>query len=147
MEHGRKFVKNRKQLRMDLTITLPGLVGLSDMLDVAESLDVELLAKRVFGFSSENVWSPMCLPRKILDNTVDDFIKENRHRLSKHVYFYAALKDLKEKPTYEEMFPNEYTQGLKRGKERVKQLDEIRNTNIEDVFQKDKRILEWWKSI
>ena len=147
MEHGRKFVKNRKQLRMDLTITLPGLVGLSDMLDVAESLDVELLAKRVFGFSSENVWSPMCLPRKILDNTVDDFIKQNKHRLSKHVYFYAALKDLKEKPTYEEMFPNEYKQGLKRGKERVKKLDEIRNTNIEDVFQKDKRILEWWKSI
>ena len=45
------------------------------------------------------------------------------------------------------MFPNEYKQGLKRGKERVKKLDEIRNTNIEDVFQKDKRILEWWKSI
>ena len=57
------------------------------------------------------------------------------------------MKDLKEKPTYEEMFPNEYKQGLKRGKERVKKLDEIRNTNIEDVFQKDKRILEWWKSI
>ena len=107
MQYGRKFVKYRKQLRMDLTMTLPGMVGLKELLDIAEELDVDLLAKRVFGFSASNVWSPMCLPRKLLNDIVDEFIDANKNRLTKHIYFYTALKDLKEKPAYEELFPTE----------------------------------------
>ena len=147
MEHGRKFIKNRKQLRMDLTMTMPGMLGLQDMLETAEYLDVDLLAKRVFGFSPDNIWSPMCLPRKLLNDLVDEFIEKNKNRLSKHVYFYSALKDLKEKPTYDETYKEQYQAGLKKGKERVLKLDAIRGTNIEDILKKDERILEWWKSI
>ena len=36
---------------------------------------------------------------------------------------------------------------VEKGKERVIKLDKIRNTNIENILQKDKRILEWWKNI
>ena len=147
MEHGRKFVKNRKQLRMDLTMTMPGMVGLKEMLDTAEHLDIDLLAKRVFGFSPDNIWSPMCLPRELLNTIVDEFIEANKKRLSKHIYFYSALKDLKEKPTYDEMFKEDYYIGLKKGKERVLELDKIRNTSIENILKKDPRVLEWWKGI
>ena len=147
MQYGRKFVKYRKQLRMDLTMTLPGMVGLKELLDIAEELDVDLLAKRVFGFSASNVWSPMCLPRKLLNDIVDEFIDANKNRLTNHIYFYTALKDLKEKPSYEELFPTGYKEGLKKGKKRIIELDKIRNTNIENILQKDKRILEWWKNI
>ena len=42
----------------------------------------------------------------------------------------GILKDLKEKPTYEEMFPKEWQEGLKRGKTRVEYLDKIRKTDI-----------------
>lgn len=147
MEYGRKFVKNRKQLRMDLTMTMPGMVGLQDMLDTAEYLNVDLLAKRVFGFSPDNIWSPMCLPRKLLNDIVDDFIEKNKDKLSKHVYFYSALKDLKEKPTYGETYKDQYSQGLKKGKERVLKLDIIRGTDIEAILSKDKRVLEWWNDI
>jgi len=147
MEHGRKFVKNRKQLRMDLTMTMPGMVGLQDMLDTAEYLNVDLLAKRVFGFSPDNIWSPMCLPRKLLNDIVDDFIEKNKNKLLKHVYFYSALKDLKEKPTYDETYKDRYLEGLKKGKERVLKLDTIRGTNIESILSKNKKVLEWWKNI
>jgi len=147
MEHGRKFVKNRKQLRMDLTMTMPGMVGLQEMLETAEHLDVDLLAKRVFGFSPDNIWSPMCLPRKLLNDIVDKFIEKNKKKLSRHVYFYSALRDLKEKPTYDETYKEQYLEGLKKGKQRVLKLDAIRGTNIEDILKKDERILEWWKSI
>jgi organic radical activating enzyme len=147
MEHGRKFVKNKKQLRMDLTMTMPGLVGLEEMLETAEYLDVDLLAKRVFGFSPDNIWSPMCLPKKILNNIIDDFISKNKQRLTRHTYFYTALLDLKQKPTYDEMFKDKYVQGLKKGKARVLKLDLIRGTDIETILAKDERILEWWKSI
>ena len=147
MKYGRKFVKNRKQLRMDFTITLPGIVGLSEMLDIADELDIDILAKRVFGFKASTLWSPMCLPRNLLDDLVDEFIDKNKKRLTRHIYFYTALKDLKEKPTYDKMFPTEYKEGLKKGKQRIIKLDKIRNTNIENILQRNKRVLEWWKSI
>ena len=147
MEHGRKFVTHRKQLRIDLTMTLPGMLGLEGVLDTAESLDVDLLAKRVFGFTPDNLWSPMCLPREILDRIVDKFLQKHKNRLTKHIYFYSALLDLKEKPTYKQMFPNTWEKGLKEGKETVIKLDKIRNTNIENILQKDPEVLKWWKNI
>ena len=115
MQYGRKFVKYRKQLRMDLTITLPGMVGLKELLDIAEELDVDLLAKRVFGFSASNVWSPMCLPRKLLNDIVDEFIDANKNRLTNHIYFYTALKDLKEKQMLEDFDVTDRTENAKGG--------------------------------
>ena len=117
------------------------------MLEAGESLGIPILAKRVFGFSPDNVWSPMCLPRHILDRIIDEFIKKNKKRLSKHIYFFAALKDLKEKPTYEQMFPKEWQEGLKRGKKRVEYLDKIRNTDIKNILKRDAEVLNWWNDI
>ena len=45
------------------------------------------------------------------------------------------------------MFPNTWEKGLKKGKERVIKLDKIRNTNIENILQKDPEVLKWWKNI
>ena len=78
---------------------------------------------------------------------MDEFIYKNKKRLTKHVYLYTALKDLKEKPTYDETYKDEYLAGLKKGKARVLKLDLIRGTNIEDILKKDERMLEWWKNI
>ena len=148
IEHGLKFVKApQRQIRIDLTMTLPGMLGLDEMLDAGESLGIPILAKRVFGFSPDNLWSPMCLPRRILDRIVDDFIGKNKKRLTNNIYFYAALKDLKEKPTYEQMFPKEWEDGLKKGKQRVEYLDKIRKTDIKNILKRDKEVLDWWKSI
>ena len=147
MEHGRKIVTHRKQLRMDLTMTLPGMVGLEGMLDTAESLDIDLLAKRVFGFTPDNIWSPMCLPREILDRIVDEFLAKNKKRMTKHTYFYAALQDLKIKPTYEKMFPDTWKKGLVEGKERVEYLDKIRGTDMKKILAKDPEVLKWWNNI
>jgi hypothetical protein len=147
MEHGRKIVTHRKQLRMDLTMTLPGMVGLEGMLDTAEALDIDLLAKRVFGFTPDNVWSPMCLPREILDRIVDEFLVKHKKRLTRHTYFYAALQDLKIKPVYKQMFPDTWEKGLVEGKERVEYLDKIRGTDIKKIFASDPEVLKWWKNI
>jgi hypothetical protein len=148
IEHGLKFCKGRsRQIRMDLTMTLPGMLGLQDMLDASERLGVDILAKRVFGFTPNNLWSPMCLPRHILDRIVDEFLEKNKQRMARHTYFYAALKDLKEKPTYEQMFPDKWQEGLKKGKQRIEYLDKIRNTDIKKIFERDKEVTEWWNGI
>jgi hypothetical protein len=148
MKYARKFTRTRRDLRMDLTMTMPGMVGLQELLDAVEELDVDLLAKRVFGFDPTNLWSPMCLPRAILDRIVDDFIHKNKTRLKNHIYLYSALKDLKQKPTYEETYGyDKYKEGLIAGKRTIERLDRVRYTNIEKILVKDKEILEWWKNI
>lgn len=148
MQHGLKFTKGKmRQLRMDLTMTLPGMFGLEEMLDAGEELGIPILAKRVFGFSPDNLWSPMCLPRKILDRIVDDFLAKNKKRMGRHTYFYAALQDLKQKPTYEEMFPDNWREELKKGKKRVEYLDKIRRTDIKQILKRDNEVLQWWTSI
>ena len=147
MQHGIKFMTDPKQIRMDFTMTLPGVLGLEEMLDAGESLGIKILAKRVFGFTSDNVWSPMCLPRKILDRIVDEFIEKNKKRIKRHTHFFTALLDLKQKPTYEEMFPDEWQAGLKRGKKRVEYLDKIRNTDIKNILKRDPEVLAWWNAI
>ncbi len=147
MEYAKKFVTNKRQLRMDFTMTMMGMVDLEGMMECANSLGVDLLAKRVFGFDPNNIWSPMCLPRKLLNDIVDEFISKNKKKLGKHIYFFTALKDLKEKPTYEEMFPEKYQEGLIKGKKWAEELDKIRGTDIKKILIKDKRILEWWTNI
>lgn len=148
MKYARKFMKNRRDLRIDLTMTMPGMVGLTDMIDAAEDIDIDILAKRVFGFDPTNLWSPMCIPRKILDRIVDDCLTENKKRFTKHIYFYTALQDLKQKPTYDETYSkNEYEDGLRKGKQTVERLDRIRNTDIKKILARDEELLEWWKSI
>ena len=67
--------------------------------------------------------------------------------MSKHTYFYAALQDLKQKPTYEQLFPDTWQEGLKKGKKRIEYLDKIRNTDIKKIFAQDKEVMEWWNSI
>ena len=74
-------------------------------------------------------------------------IDKNKKRLTRHIYFYTALKDLKEKPTYEEMFPEKHQEGLIKGKKWAEELDKIRGTDIKKILIKDKRILEWWTNI
>ena len=148
MKYARKFMKNRRDLRIDLTMTMPGMVGLTDMIDAAEDIDIDILAKRVFGFDPTNLWSPMCIPRKILDRIVDDCLTENKKRFTKHIYFYTALQDIKQKPTYDETYSkNEYEDGLRKGKQTVERLDRIRNTDIKKILARDEELLEWWKSI
>ena len=90
----------------------------------------------------------MCLPRNILNRVVDEFIQKNKLRLKNHIYFFAALKDLKEKPTYEETYgPEKYRKGLSEGKKTVERLDRVRSTDITKLLAKDKEILAWWTSI
>jgi hypothetical protein len=90
----------------------------------------------------------MCLPRKILNRIVDDFIQKNKKKLKNHIYFFSALLDLKQKPTYDETYSKDvYDEGLKKGKMRVERLDRVRNTDIKKIMSRDEEVLKWWTSI
>jgi hypothetical protein len=65
----------------------------------------------------------------------------------------GALKDvllqLKDRPTFEEQWPDTFTKALAKGKRRVLQLESIRGDSftLADILQQDTEILEWYESI
>ena len=140
---GLKYVKHRRQMRIDFTLTLPGLFEVIKIQQLANDLGVDILAKVVFSFSPDIIMSPLALPRELLDKTVD--------RLTP--FTNGALKDvllqLKNRPTFEEQWPDSFAEGLVKGKARVLQLENIRQDTytLADILKQDPENYEWYKNI
>ena len=58
------------------------------------------------------------------------------------------LQQLKNRPTFEEQWPDTYAKGLVKGKRRMLQLDAIRGgMTLADILQQDPEIYEWYQNI
>ena len=143
-KQGLEIATHRRQMRIDFTLTLPGLFEVESIQKLSGELQVDVLAKVIFTFTPDIVLSPLALPREILDRKADELIK---------IIPDGALKDtlvqLKNRPTIAEQWPDEYEQGLSKGKRRILHLEKIRNDDytIDDILKSDQEIYEWWKSI
>ena len=135
--------RNRRQVRVDFTLTLPGMFEVTRIRQLAETFGVEVLAKVMFSFSPNIVMSPLALPRSLLDPWIDELVP--------HVD--GALRDmltqLKTRPTFEEQWPDSYRQGLASGRDRVLQLESIRTQKITmaEILADRPAVLEWWNNI
>ena len=141
---GVEIATNRRQMRIDFTLTLPGLLEVNRIQQLAQEFDVDILAKVVFAFSPDIILSPLALPRSLLDKKVDGLVADLNN---------GALRDtllqLKNRPTFAEQWPEEYEAGLVKGKERIMRLEQVRGDTytLKDVLSADKEILEWYESI
>jgi hypothetical protein len=141
---GVEIATNRRQMRIDFTLTLPGLFEVGNINRLGNELGVNILAKVIFSFSPDIVMSPLALPRHLLDEWVDEIL---------HVIDKGALSDilvqLKTRPTFAEQWPNEYQDGLIKGKQRIEKLEQIRNDQytMRDILADRPAVLEWWDSI
>jgi hypothetical protein len=141
---GMAFAKHRRQMRIDFTLTLPGLFEVNNIQQLAQEFDVDILAKVVFSFNSDIILSPLALPRQLLDKQVD--------RLTAKIPA-GALRDvllqLKNRPTFEEQWPDTWQEGLVQGKRRVLQLEKIRKDTftLENILEKDPEIHAWYRAI
>lgn len=142
-KQGLEYQQHRRQMRIDFTLTLPGLFEVINIMRLAEELDVDVLAKVTFAFSPDIIMSPLALPRDILNRIVDELLPHTHGAMS------DVLQQLKNRPTFEEQWPDEYAAGLTRGKARVLELERIRSDNytLEDILKRDSDVREWWKSI
>jgi len=137
--------RNSRQVRIDFTLTLPGMFEVTHIERLAQELGVEVLAKVIFSFSPDIVMSPLALPRQLLEPWVDEIINQMQHS--------GALKDilvqLKTRPTFAEQWPNEYQQALVRGKQRVLKLEQIRTQSVTmtDILSDRPDVLKWWMQI
>tara|TARA_B100000902_G_scaffold99801_1_gene102203 strand:+ start:241 stop:1533 length:1293 start_codon:yes stop_codon:yes gene_type:complete len=132
----------------DVTLTTPGLLHLKDLFDVAWELDVKSYFKFTFAFDPSVVMSPMCLPKSVSKPLCEDMISyfEKKKTWKNRVYI-ESLKNLINRKSFDEEWPDTYSDALKRGKEFQQFLDKIRNTKLtfEDTLYGN--ALEWWNNI
>lgn len=140
---GVKHARHPRQMRLDFTLTLPGLFEVENMCRLSNELGVDILAKVIFAFSPNIVLSPLALPRSILNRVVDQLIPNT------HGAMQDILVQLKNRPTFEEQWPDTYKQGLALGKQSLLKLEEIRNDKftLSDILIQDPEIYEWYQNI
>lgn len=143
-KQGLEIARHRRQMRLDFTLTLPGLFEVERIQQLAWNLNVDILSKVTFTFTPDIIMSPLALPRELLNRKVDQLI---------NVVGDNALKDtlvqLKNRFNIEEMWPGEYEAGLQKGKQRILTLERIRNDKftMSDILKEDPEIYEWWQNI
>jgi hypothetical protein len=140
---GVAIATNPRQMRLDFTLTLPGMTEVPAMNALAEELGVEMLAKVIFSFSPDIIMSPLALPRHLLDPWVDELAGRSAGAMR------DVLLQLKNRPCFEEQWPDQYRAGLAKGKARVLQLERIRTQSVTmtDILGTRPEVLEWWMKI
>jgi len=142
-EHGLQYATNPRQMRIDFTLTLPGMFEVDAIQQLARQFGVELLAKVIFSFSPDIILSPLALPRALLDPWIDELAGRSAGAMR------DVLLQLKNRPCFEEQWPDQYQAGLAKGKARVLQLEQIRTQTVTmtDILGNRPDVLEWWMQI
>jgi hypothetical protein len=132
-----------RQVRIDFTLTLPGMFEVGAITELAKKFGVEILAKVIFSFTPEIIMSPLALPRHLLEPWLDELILETTGSMR------DVLIQLKNRPTFEEQWPDTYRQSLAQGRARMLQLEQIRTQSVTmtDILSARPDILKWWMEI
>ena len=140
---GLEIATNPRQMRLDFTLTLPGMFEVDAMMALASELGVQMLAKVIFSFSPDIIMSPLALPRHILDPWIDELAGRSAGAMR------DVLLQLKTRPTFEEQWPDTYQAGLVKGRARVLKLESIRTQKVTmaEILAQRPAVLEWWNEI
>ena len=144
-QRGVDIQQHRRQMRIDFTLTLPGMFEVERIQTLAGELGVEVLAKVIFSFTPDIILSPLSLPRELL---------ESRCQRLTTMLPSGAMRDILQqlinRPTFSEQWPDQYLDGAIRGKRRIRRLEQIRGDTVtmDQILQNnDKEIYDWWRSI
>ena len=142
-KEGLKYSRHPRQMRIDFTLTLPGLFEVENISNLGNELGVDILAKVVFAFSPNIILSPLALPRPILNRIVDQLLPHTRGAMQ------DILMQLKNRPTFAEQWPDTYQEGLSFGKRCLLRVEEIRQDKftLADILKQDPEIYEWYENI
>ena len=140
---GLAIATNPRQMRLDFTLTLPGMTEVDAMNKLATELGAEMLAKVIFSFSPDIIMSPLALPRHILNPWVDELAGRSAGAMR------DVLLQLKNRACFEEQWPDQYQAGLAKGKARVLKLEQIRTQSVTmtDILAHRPDVKQWWDQI
>ena len=138
-----KASNHGRQVRIDFTLTLPGLFEVEKIQKVGQRYNTQILSKVIFSFTPDIVMSPLALPKHILHPWVDELLPVAEGAM------HDVLTQLKMRPTFQEQWPNEWEQGLKKGKARIERLEQIRKDTytMRDILSMREDALQWWEAI
>ena len=138
-----KASNHGRQVRIDFTLTLPGLFEVEKIQKVGQRYNTQILSKVIFSFTPDIVMSPLALPKHILHPWVDELLPVAEGAM------HDVLTQLKMRPTFQEQWPNEWEQGLKKGKARIERLEQIRKDTytMRDILSMREEALQWWEAI
>jgi len=138
-KEGLAVAKTSREMRLDYTITMPGLLELKNMFDLSRELDTEILTKVMFTFSNDEILSPLAVPKQLLQTLIDEALAYMEPRATrKQQSLIDVLKNLRQRETFT---------ATSKGKKRQERIDGIRKQDITKILNRDERVLEWWKSI
>jgi hypothetical protein len=140
---GVRTASHRRQMRIDFTLTLPGMFEVTNITQLAEKENVDVLAKVIFSFSPDIILSPLALPRDLLHPWLDELIPQTSGAMQ------DILVQLKSRPTFDEQWPDTYKVSLAKGKARVLQLESIRKDTytLADILKERPAVYEWYNNI
>ena len=141
---------NPRQMRIDFTLTLPGLFEVKNIINLSKELNTMLLAKVTFAFTPDIVMSPLCLPKDILHKYVNNVIDKIKPEVtSLQQPLLDVLENLLHRKVFSEEWPEWHEEGISKGKKRILTLENIRNDEytMNDILKQNKEIYDWWKAI
>jgi hypothetical protein len=142
---------HRRQARIDFTLTLPGMFELKNIERLADELGVDILAKVVFGFTPDIIMSPLALPKSILHLWIDELLvsQDPAGKRLQNSPLRDILIQLKLRPTFQEQYPDTWRNALAKGKQRMLQLESIRQDSLTlaDILSERREVYEWYQSI
>jgi|TARA_A100001391_G_scaffold175773_1_gene138704 hypothetical protein len=137
-KEGKSASTNPRQMRIDYTITMPGLLELKNMFDLSRELDVQILTKVMFTFSNDEIFSPLSLPKNLLHKIVDDALDYIEPKANwKQQSMVDVLHNLKTRQCF--------VPSLK-GKNKQIAIDKIRKKSITEVLANNTELLDWWET-
>lgn len=143
---GVAIQKHNRQMKLDFTLTLPGMTEIVNMVKLAKEFNVSLMNKIAFSFDPSIYMSPQILPRKVLNDWLDDIEAELGSDV-KHVA--DILGQLRSLPVFEERWPDTYVEGRVRARQQCERYEDYRKDDYRmvDILAQRPAALEWWNSI
>ena len=140
---GLTHARHPRQMRLDFTLTLLGMFEVENIQKLGKELGVDILAKVIFSFSPDIIMSPLALPRNLLEPWIDELLPSTTGAM------HDVLQQLKQRPTFEEQWPDQYQAGLQRGKARIRKLESIRPHGVimDDILSRRPAVSRWWHAI
>ena len=154
-EEGVKHSKGRDDTSMmfDVTISLPSLFCIEELLDEALRMNVRMEVKIMFAFDPFVILHPLSVPREAMTPFLNQLIKKIEPKITdKQRPLLNTLMDLKRRPTFQESWPDTWRESFIQGKKYLKTIGQRRNdgiegnTSFEEIYSTEPSILEWWMS-
>lgn len=123
---------------IDVTLTMPGLFAMKDLMKLSVDLGVKSYVKLCFSANAYAILSPMVLPRALLNEMLDDLLAYEASLNSSLTAMYkdTFLSMKYSEKTFEERFPSqkEYTLNGKRYHKKIEEIRPNAKTSISKIL-------------